>query len=89
MPNRNKHLDTFVPRYYQRQTIDIMSFIFIDTYKFLYPSVTLKEAAIAFMKRYRISEDLHNVNSVITTYERVSKDYYDAEKAKNTESKHR
>jgi hypothetical protein len=85
MAHRNKHIDSFLPYFYQRQTLDIMAFTFIDAYKFLYPSVTLNEAAIAFMKRYGIAEENHNVKSVITTFERVSKDYYDAEKAKNNQ----
>lgn len=82
MPVRNKYLDSFIPYIYQRQIIDVMAFTFIDTYKFVYPTVTLKEASIAFMKRYDISEDLHNVESIIMTYNRVLKDFYENKKTK-------
>lgn len=63
--------------------MDIMAFMFIDTYKYVYPSVTLAEAAKAFMNRYKISEDFHNLESVIKTYIRVNKDLTDAQRQKN------
>lgn len=83
MPGRNKHIDNLLPYLYQRQTFDTLSFGFIRGMRIVYPSITLKEAAIAFMKEFNVCEDLHNVSSVIVTYERVLKDYYEAEKAKN------
>lgn len=82
MAGRNKHLDNVIPRLYQRHTIDIMAFTFIDTYKLLFPSVTIKEAALAFMSRYNISEELHTAESVVITYTRVNKDLIDAQKTK-------
>lgn len=80
---RNKFLKSEIPYFYQRQTMDMMAFMFIDTYKFVFPSISLDEAAKAFMKKYKISEDFHNVKSVVTTYVRVNKDLIDAQRQKN------
>lgn len=89
MAQRNKYLEEFIPHFYQRKAIDIMAFTFIDTYKFVQPTVTLEEAALAFLKRYEISEELFSLNSILLCYHRTIKDYYDAEKKANREKEPR
>lgn len=73
--------------FYQRQTLDIMIYTFIDTYKFLHPGVSIKEAATAFMSRHSVAEDMYSLKSVVTSYERTSKDYYDAQKERSRGAK--
>lgn len=89
MPKRNGYLDNFLPYWYQRQTYDIAMFAFIDAYTFSQPSVTLREASDAFLKRYGISEDLHDVDSIMTSYQRIKKDFYDAQKTENRQKRER
>jgi hypothetical protein len=83
MPQKNQFLDSAIPYLYRRQTMDLLAFAFIDAYRFAQPSVTLKEAALAFMTRYKVSHDLFDVNSVIMTYNRVNKDLIDAQREEN------
>lgn len=80
MPKENQYLENFIPHFYKRKQIDVMIFTFIDTYRFSQPSVTLMEAATAFLKRYGIAGEYYDEKSLLTTYERTLKDYHDAEK---------
>lgn len=87
MPKELPYLEEFIPHLYKRKTIDIMVFVFIDTYQFVHPSVTIKDAALAFLKRYKISEDLFCLKSITQSYERTKKDYYDAERKHGQEQR--
>jgi hypothetical protein len=58
-----------------------MIFTFIDTYRFLHPGVTIREAAEAFKKRHNIADHLYDEDSMIITFQRINKDLYDAQKA--------
>jgi hypothetical protein len=80
---KNQYLDSVIPKYYRMQTLDTMCFVFIDTYRFLFPSVTLLEAAEAFQKRYNIDEDLHSAKSLVQTHQRVNQHLFDAERRDN------
>lgn len=80
MPRRNKFLEMFIPHFYQKQAFDIMLYIFIDTYKYVYPSVTIEEAAKAFMKHHKVDEDLYSLNSILRSYQNTCKAYLDAQK---------
>lgn len=66
--------------FYQKSTFDIMIFTFIDTYKFLHRGVSVKEAAIAFMNRHKVSDQMYSLSSVMTSYERTLRDYIHAQK---------
>lgn len=87
--SKNKYLEEAVPNFYRRQTIDVMIFTFIDTYRFVLPSVSVNEAASAFVKRYKISYDLLTTEAVIQSYYRTQKDLYEAEKRENKEDRKR
>lgn len=52
-----------------------MIFSFMDAYRFAQPSVTLMEAAAAFLKRYGISREYYDEKNILTTYERTLRDY--------------
>lgn len=86
MPKQQPYLENFVPHLYQRQQLDVMIFAFIDAYKFAFPSITTKEAAQAFLKRYKIAEDLYYWRDIVTTYHRTLKDFTDAERQRNQQS---
>jgi hypothetical protein len=67
----NKYLENIVPKFYRRQTFDIMIFIFIDTYKFLLPSVSLEECINAFIKRYKVDMSLITFDAIMQSYYRT------------------
>lgn len=75
MPREQPYLQNFIPHFYKRKQIDVMIFIFIDTYRLAQPSVTLMEAAAAFLKRYGISRELYDEKCVLMTYDRTLNDY--------------
>ena len=83
MPAANKHLDNAIENFYRREAMHVAIFFFIDTYRFLYESVTLEEAAQAFVKRHKISEDLYSKDTVVAIYYRVSKELNDIQKHKD------
>ena len=80
---KNKYLESVIPKMYRMNTIDTMCWTFIDTYRFLYPSVTLLEAAEAFTKRYSIDESLHSAQSFVQTFQRYNQAFFDAERRDN------
>ncbi len=67
---RNKYPDGVIPKFYKRQTLDVMIFTFIDTYRFLFPSVEVKEAANAFMHRHKIMADELSEPAILQSYYR-------------------
>lgn len=80
MPAANKHLDNALENLYRREVMHIAIFTFIDTYRFLFNSITIEEAAQAFLKRFNIDEELYSQNAVISIYYRVNKDLTDLQK---------
>lgn len=82
MPAANKYLETAIENFYRREAMQISIFTFIDTYRFLFESVTMEEAAKAYMKRYKINEELYSQDTVISIYYRVNKDLIDLHKNK-------
>jgi hypothetical protein len=83
MAARNKHLEGVIPAFYRREVLHVMIFTFIDTYRLLFPSVTITEAADAFMRRHVIFQDEYSVNTVIAIFTRVNQDIIDAERFQN------
>lgn len=86
---KNKFLEDVVPKFYRRQTLDVMIFTFIDTYRFILPAVSIQEAAEAFMKRYKISSDLMSIEGVTQSYYRTLHDLNEAEKREGKENRQR
>lgn len=79
----NKYLESLIPRLYRRQTLDIMIFTYVDSARFLIPQLSVKEAAEGFMKRYKISADLLNVESIMVSYYRTQELITDAERSES------
>lgn len=80
MSQRNKHVNSILPFFYQRSIFDVMAYTFIDTYRYVYASVTIEEAAKAFIKHHKVDENLFPLSSILMTYHRTNKDYHDAKK---------
>lgn len=83
MPANNKYLDSTIENFYRREAMHICIYVFIDTYKFLFNSITLQEAAIAFMTKYNIDDNLYSADTVIAIYYRVDKDLNDIQRHKD------
>lgn len=69
-----------VPFFYQRSIFDIMLYMFIDTYRYVHPSVTIEEAAKAFIIHHKVDESLFPLSSILMTYHRTNKDYNNGKK---------
>lgn len=80
MPSRNRYVQSEIQRLYQRQTIDVMLYTFVEAWRIAQPSVSLKESVGAFLHRWRIAADLYDIDNALVTYYRVAKDVTDAEK---------
>lgn len=80
---KNKYLEGVIPALYRRETMHTAIFVFIDTYRFLYPSITIQEAAATFMIRFKIEQDLYDLNTVVSVYMRVNADLIDAQRLEN------
>lgn len=83
----NNYLEGWIPNFYRREVMHIMIFTFIDTYKFLYPTVTIQEAADAFMKRFKVLDQQYSRETVVAIYGRVNQDLIDAERFKNNQQR--
>lgn len=80
---QNKFLESAIENFYRRDALHVSIFTFIDTYRFLIESVTIDEAIRAYIKRYKIDEDLFSVDSIKSIYNRVNKDLIDLQKNKD------
>lgn len=74
MPTPNDLLKD-LPSFYKHQTYHGVLFGFVRCYKLIYPSVTVKEVAGAFMKEFDIQEDQLDLMAAINTYNRMNKDF--------------
>lgn len=83
MPAANKHLESALENFYRREAMHVSIFTFIDTYRFLFPSVSVDEAADAYMKRYSIDEKLYSRDTVSSIFFRVNKDLIELNKQKD------
>jgi len=80
MADKNKYLESIVPKLYRRQTFDIMIFTFIDTYRLLLPTVTVDDCVNAFIKRHKIDMDLITADAIQLSYYRTLKLYNEDKK---------
>ncbi len=84
MPAKNKLLDSTIENFYRREAMHIAIYVFVDTYKLIIPSVTLQEAARAFMIKFKIDDRLYSEDTIIAIYYRVDKDLNDLQRHKDT-----
>lgn len=80
---KNKYLESVIPFFYRREAMHIMIFSFIDGYQKAFPSITIQEAASAFMIHYKVDEDLYQQNTVVSIYLRLKSEYSDAQRLEN------
>lgn len=79
----NAYEDIRIPYFYRRNAFQLTMHGFFTCYKKLYPSVTLKEVAGAFLKEYNIFEDEYSPDSVVLAFYKINKDLIDAERFQN------
>jgi hypothetical protein len=84
MGQQNRYLDKFIPALYQKQTLDVMIYTYIDGIRSLIPGMSVENLAVAFMKRYEIDEDLLSVSKITNTYWRIQKELHDERKTQTT-----
>jgi hypothetical protein len=71
-----------IPNLYKRQAIHLLLYGFISGVQWTMPSLTKKEAAEMFLKRFTIAKDDISIEDIITTYNRIHKDAINAEREK-------
>lgn len=74
-----------LPRFYKHQTHHGVLFGYVRCYLRLYPSVTIKEVAGAFMKEFDVSEDDIDLLTAIRTYQRMNKDFINGKRQEHKE----
>lgn len=68
-----------IPNLYKKQALHLVIYGFMTGVQWSLPSLTKKEAAEMFLKRFKY-EDL-NVSDIITSYDRTHKEALNAEKS--------
>jgi hypothetical protein len=75
---QHKSLKQIIPKIYKRQWLEGVLFGWIRANKTLVPSITIEQAVKSFYKDQDISEDDFPMADCITTYQRMTKEYYES-----------
>lgn len=81
VPKTNPVLNE-ISNLYKRNTFHILLYGFISGVQWSLPSLTKKEAAEMFLKRFSIAEGTLDTQTILTTYDRIHLDVIDAEREK-------
>jgi len=82
MPKEKSYL-SIIQRIYKRNYEDIGMFFFVEAQRQIVPMVTIEQAIMNYFKYLRINDC--NVESAITTYSRLKKEFYESAKTDRTE----
>jgi hypothetical protein len=82
MPKQNKMIEG-IPLLYKRSTLHHLLYGFISGARCMHPSITIKEAGIAFTKHFKIAPDNYTTEHITKMHELISKDIADAERNEN------
>jgi hypothetical protein len=70
-----------IPNLYKRQAVHLLLYGFMTGVQWSVPSITKRESAQAFLKRYDLEEQ-YSIDDLLNTYNRIHKDFIDAQKTK-------
>lgn len=70
-----------IPKLYKRQWLEGVLFGWIRANKTLIPSMTIEQAIQSFYKDQDITEEDFPLTDCLTTYQRMTREYYDAQKS--------
>lgn len=69
-----------IPALFKRNTFHLLLYGFITGVQHSLPSVTKEEAAQMFLKRFKITPDAYDTQTIVTTYNRINKEIIEVEK---------
>lgn len=75
MPSEKSYIKT-IPRIYKRQAEDIAMLFFVDGQRSIMPAVSIEKALYNYFRH--IKEENFNMESALTTYERLKKEFYES-----------
>ena len=70
-------------KFYKRNSGDTLMFGYISALLYNLPTTTLQRAMLNYMKFTNLSEETTNVNTLIVTYSRMKKEFYETQKSDN------
>jgi hypothetical protein len=75
---KEKEYEKLIPKIYRRKYEDIALLFFVDGQRSIMPAISVEKALYNFFKY--ISEEDYNIESALTTYQRLKKEYYESSK---------
>ena len=70
----SKNYTKIIPRLYRRKYEDIAMLYYVEGQRDIMPAVTIEKALYNFFRN--IGEEDFNIESAMTTYQRLKKDFY-------------
>jgi len=80
--NNKSKIENCIPRIYQRQAITLLMYAFVRGARWALHSLTIKEAAEAFIEQFGISPEDYSLDSVMVIYQRTHKEFIEDAKTK-------
>lgn len=78
---QRKSLKQIIPKLYKRQWLEGVLFGYIRACKTIVPSITIEQAIQQFYKDQDITEEDFPMTDCLTTYQRMTREYYDSQKS--------
>ncbi len=78
MPREKKYIGGIIEKIYRRKFEDIGMYFWVESIRSAVPAVTIEEAIYRFFK-YLCIEDF-NIESAMSTYSKMKREYYEAAK---------
>lgn len=75
---REKLYMTLIPKIYKRNYSDISMFFFVEGQRSIMPAVSVEKALYNYFKY--VDEDNYNIESALTTFQRLKKELYESER---------
>ena len=70
-----KHIEKTIPKLYRRKFEDTALLFYVEGQRDIMPAVTIEKAIINFFRK--IGYEDYNLESAITTYSNLKKEYFD------------
>lgn len=71
-----------IEKFYKREVIEAMFFGYVNGLIINFPGISVEKAIINFQKYHNVDEEMMNIESARTTYNRMQKEYFQLQKTK-------
>lgn len=72
---KTKESEKIIPKLYRRKFEDVALLFYVEGQKDIIPAITIEKAVINFFRK--IGEENYNIESAITTYLNLKKEYFE------------